>query len=338
MLLLLGTAYVLLASPTPSPTILPSPTASPPASTPPPPPTPVVYADPLCGRPLPQPGLIRPLGVKITNEPAARPQSGLSQACIVYEHLTEGDVTRFFALFITDEPLEVGPVRSARLVDLDLVAEFNAIFVHWGGGPPVMAAIQEAGFPNIDGYWDSSAFQRVSRRPAPSNVYSTIPVLRQYASQRDWNKTAEIQPLPHQDAPPQGERVTLITIPYRSGFDVEYRYDESRRTYSRFIHDTPHKDANGEQQIEVANVVVQYVPHRETDFRDAYGAATIDIDLVGEGRAQVFRDGVLVPGRWVRPSLGEKTRFLDQAGRPIPFKPGNIWIQLVPISMEAKTG
>src|SRR5699024_9452925 len=52
--------------------------------------------------------------VMVNNHPKARPQSGLSKADIVFEVLAEGKITRFLALFQSEKPDMVGPVRSAR--------------------------------------------------------------------------------------------------------------------------------------------------------------------------------------------------------------------------------
>lgn len=154
----------------PSPPSSPSPPAAGSPS-----PTPAGPTGALTGQPLPDPGAVRRpvLAVKVENSPAARPQSGLEAADIVFEEVVEGGATRFIALFHSRAPKEIGPVRSARLVDAEVLPAFTPLFAFSGGRPDVLSALRRADLPLI--VEGAPAYRRVDFRPSPHNLYASAP-------------------------------------------------------------------------------------------------------------------------------------------------------------------
>jgi hypothetical protein len=130
---------------------------------------------------------------------------------------------------------------------------------------------------------------------------------------------------------------TDIAIPYPSstGSNVEYRYDETAGQYLRWLGDEAHTDGNTGVQLALDNVIVQYVPHQDTDIvEDSLGSTSIRLNLFGGDRAIIFRDGLAFEGTWQSSSRGDTPRFLDQNGVEIPLKPGKTWISIVPARYE----
>ncbi|MDP2727555.1 MAG: DUF3048 domain-containing protein [Dehalococcoidia bacterium] len=285
----------------------------------------------LCGKPLEDPSLarLRPVAVKIDNAPGGRPQTGLDQACVVYEHLAEGGITRFTAIYQTEET-EVGPVRSARRVDLHIVPQYQAFFAHVGGAPAEMAYIKMYKLLDVDQFFHSEAYYYVRQRSAPYNVYSSVSRIRDMGEALGYGREAKLEGFPLGDTPQGGNPATDILIPYPPPSRAEFRYDPETGDYVRFTDGRPHLDAPSGQAVRTKNIIVQRVPSWIVSYtEDAGGAPSLDFDLVGEGQATVFRDGLAFEGKWVRSSLEGWTRFYDEAGQPIPLAPGKIWISLV---------
>lgn len=335
-------------TPVPIPIPIPTPTTrpSPPTPSPTPPPSNALSAQPsevvcpLCGKPANEDFQfnLRPIAVKVDNAPPARPQSGLSQACIVYEYLAEGGITRLIALYHREAAdTVIGPVRSTRMVDIDLIPQYQAIFGFVGSSPRVARALARSGIHDLDEFKNRGAYYRTSSREAPYSTYTSIHRLQQAAVARDWDKPVYVESnVFSPNPPPAALTAAAIAIPYPHS-SVEYRYDSERGSYLRFLAREPHIDANEGRQIEVTNVVVQYVRQWATDFvEDAGGAPSLQIEVIGEGKAEVFRDGVAISGRWVQRSPSQRTQYLDEMGKPIPLKPGSTWISLVPTDMEVK--
>ncbi len=113
-------------------------------------------------------------GIMIENSPDARPQSGLKDAGIVFEAIAEGGITRFLALYQESQPDYIGPVRSVRPYYLDFLMPFDAPIAHVGGAPQALSDIRSLGVKDLDQFANSGAYQRITTRYAPHNVYTSI--------------------------------------------------------------------------------------------------------------------------------------------------------------------
>ncbi len=286
---------------------------------------------PLTG--LPAPGGEIPdrpaLAVKVENLPEARPQAGLNAADVVFEELVEGGITRFVAVYQCSDAPRVGPVRSARTADPDILAQLGRpILAYSGGAPNVVRVVEEADLIPIDETRGGDAFERDPSRPAPHNLYGSTKALYRVA------KAREGAPEPiftyAEELEVRSRRVSRVHLPFSSLYaDVWWSWDRRLHAWVRAHGDEPHVDEAGEP-ISAANVVVQVVevvigPH---------GGITPHLELTGSGRAYVLRDGRVIVGRWERPSLREPTRFLAKDGTEIPLAPGRTWVELLPSSAE----
>lgn len=289
---------------------------------------------PLTGLPAPE-GVIpdRPaLAIKVENYPDARPQAGLNDADVVFEELVEGGITRFVAVYHCADAPRVGPVRSARTADPDILAQLGRpILAYSGGAPNVVRVVNEADLVPIDETRGGDAFERDPSRPAPHNLYASTKALYRVA------RSHEPAPEPiftyAEELEIRSRRVSRVHLPFSSTYaDVWWSWSRREHAWVRAHGDEPHLDEDGEP-ISAANVVVQLVevvigPH---------GGITPHLELTGSGRAYVLRDGRLVVGRWERPSLREPTRFLTKDGTEIPLAPGRTWVELLPSSVEIGT-
>lgn len=284
------------------------------------------------------------LVVKVDNTRSARPQVGLHKADMVIEVLVEGGVARLLAFFHSSMPAEVGPVRSAREVDPKLVTPFGALMSYSGGQNSVVAELRQTtgdvGHPTMG----SAAYFRDPARPGTYDLMlRTSDVL---------GLEAPIAPggnwLSFGEAPGKDDHVSLalsVSLAQSSAHTVSYRYSGADDGYLRFIGDVPHvvlgpgetyqnrdnATPGANPQLVAANVVVVYVPVINTGRTDAAGSAVPDYDVVGEGTAVVFRDGVAIEGKWMRSSASEFFRFVDPDGQDIPLAAGTTWIQLTPL-------
>ena len=330
----------LAATDTPAPTAEPTPTA-----------VEVVLPDPLAlpagvspftGLAVDNPALLdrMPAAVKISNSPIARPQSGLSKADIVIEHLAEGDITRFTAIYHSQDAERIGSVRSARLLDLEIPVLFDAYLVYSGASGEVERQILSSDFGDrtLSDDRKEPGFYRldIPGRTYEHTLFTDSELLQQYAADKGWTTPPRYRGWQWSARPPRlAQRARTITIPYSAVYsDVTYRYDPALGTYERSILDEPHTDDLTGEQLAADNVVVLYVNHVPTLIvENALGYKSVQIQLWGQGRMQLFRNGTVQEGLWLRPNREDPLLFVDEAMQPLQLKPGNVWIQIVPLDM-----
>lgn len=273
----------------------------------------------------------RPLDIKIDNYPGSRPPSGIHLADVVFEHFAEGAITRFSAVFLCQDHEQVGPVRSARLIDVEHVVNmFDGVLVHYGAANRILPMINEAGFPDMDGYFGASGVFTVPGRVSPFNKYCDTQAVWAAVEENGWQKPAERPGFPFSESVESDVQADQITVVYAPQNQARWDFDAERGVYLRYAGDEPHVEESTGDQLTAANVVVVSGRHTETDIDEGYGSFSIRIDLLGEGSAVVCRDGLAVEGRWIRTGDMEMICLVDRAGNSIPFTPGNVWIQVVP--------
>lgn len=275
---------------------------------------------PLTGRPGPR--LDRPaLVVKIDNHPEARPQAGLGVADIVYEEIVEG-ITRFFAVFHSTDAAPVGPIRSARTTDVDLLAMLSTPLFAWSGGNDgVVAAIRRADATDVGASRHPEyGYVRDPSRRSPHNLFSTTEALRAGtpAGQGDPAAVFTYRPGPLRGGTP----VAGVRIRMR-GTSVRWSWDAAAGVWVRTQDGTPHLDDSG-RAVRAENVVVQVTRYRPSpaDVRSPEAVT------VGTGDAWLFLDGRWIEGTWERPSPAAATVFRDGSGTEVGLTPGRTWVEL----------
>ena len=362
-----GCSSISLFSPTVTPTKTPKPitqlqSTATPTSTPTPVPTPTKIPTvealptlppnvcPLTGEKLSDPSVLerRPLAVKISNYPSAvRPHAGLNRANMVFEHLTEANLTRFTAIFLCQEAEKIGCIRSARLIDLEIPAMYKAVLIFSGVSPGLVPRFQNCDFSDRllspdPLFRDPDSDDIIYRVPAEGKAYENTlftdtETLWQAIERRGWNSRQDLSGLVFAEEPPDGgSPATHLSIVYHAKYaTAEYQYNPNRQTYLRSVVGKPHLDEITGEQLAARNIVVLYVNHVETDIiEDELGAHSIEIQLWGEGRAVILRDGQAYEVRWIRHQRPDMLRYVDGEGRPFPLKPGNTWVQVVPLHFE----
>jgi hypothetical protein len=279
---------------------------------------------PLTGLPAEE-GETAILAVKIDNTVTSRPQQGLEMADLVFDIPVEGGISRLLALFQSQVAEEVGPVRSVREVDPKLLAPFDAYVAHSGGNVGVIEQLREVATDIGHPVLGSAAYRRSPDRPAPYDLmFDTAAGLAAV----DDPPTPSLLGLSFGEVLP-GESAQTVEITSSIVHQVRYGFSAADGGYLRFHEAQPHLAESGEQVI-VTNVVVLVVDQLETGRFDSNGAPVPDFDVLGTGRAVVFRDGRALDGRWERGRPGDFFRLFTDSGGAIDLAPGTTWIHLVP--------
>jgi DUF3048 family protein len=272
-----------------------------------------------------------PMLIQVENLSDARPQSGLQDASIVYEYVTEGGISRFSAIYLSPPKGRVGPIRSARLVTISLAMIYGAIVVFSGGSTYIKGQIQSAGVPNFDENSAHGDLFRDSARAVPHNLYSDGSHLAHLASQanaapRSWSLWAQTSTTPASG----GRAVSEVKVPIAGTETPAFIYDASVGGWKRNEPDTgPFVDADTGKPVVVSTLIVQQVAIKPTsEVVDVNGATGVDHDIMGSGQAQVFTAGREFDATWTQGPTGPPS-FSDGAG-PVPIAPGLVWICLVP--------
>ncbi|MDQ0091362.1 hypothetical protein J2T12_004799 [Paenibacillus anaericanus] len=291
------------------------------------------YIAPLTGLPLEEPVVRRPIAVMINNAPAARPQSGLGGADIVYEVLAEGGVTRLIAIYQgKEEVTRIGPIRSIRPYMIDLGESYHGVLVHAGASNDAYAILQRQHKDDLDEISNAGAyFWRDKTRKAPHNLYSNLEKLMEGAAKR--NYAVEDTEVPsytfrEEDDPGQGNPTNKVEIKFLlDNYRVAYEYDPETKLYNRFVNGELHKDLDTGERITTTNVVIMGADHK---VLDDVGRLSVDLELGGE--ALLFQHGKVIEGSWIRKS-NDVIRFVKD-NIEVPFYPGTTFFNIVPNSPD----
>ncbi|MGW7507355.1 DUF3048 domain-containing protein [Streptomyces massasporeus] len=262
-----------------------------------------------------------PLVVKIDNAAPARPHTGVDAADVVYAEQVEGGLSRLMAVYATRLPKTVGPVRSARESDLELLRQFDRPTLAFSGAQKkLLPLIDKAPLRAETPGNAADAFFRDSGKPAPHNLY-----LRPERIVPEVPGKAALTTGFHYGAAPAGGTATASrTVRYpAAGFT--FTWSDSRDRWLVGMDGTPATTADGER-VAAATVVVQYVKVRESAFRDFLGNNTPYTETVGSGKATVLRDGRAWDVHWKREKAADGTTFTTGDGTPVNFAKGQVWV------------
>ncbi|WP_121750181.1 DUF3048 domain-containing protein [Streptomyces sp. E2N166] len=264
------------------------------------------------------------LAVKVDNVRAARPQTGLDAADVVYAEPVEGGLSRLMAIYATGLPEKVGPVRSARESDLELLRQFDRPTLAFSGAQSkLLPLIDKAPLRAEPPGEGSDAYVRDDDRPAPHNLYVRPGRLLPRAPGADALATG----FHYGEAPEGGRSVSSRTVRYPSA-SFGFSWSESGDRWLVSLDGTPARTADG-GRLAPATVVVQHVTVRESDFRDFRGSNSPYVESVGSGRAEVLRDGRSYDAAWKRGSAADGTSFTTEDGTALNFAEGQVWVVFV---------
>ncbi|MCB9007919.1 MAG: DUF3048 domain-containing protein [Ardenticatenaceae bacterium] len=302
--------------------------------------------NPLTGERMADPSVLerRPLAIKISNNPASytRPQHGIGQADIVFEHVTETNITRFTAIFYGQTPPDIGPIRSARLIDKELPAMYDAAIVMSGSHPRILQAIAESDIGDriyretTTGYYRKEDDPNI---PFEHTLYADPVGLWEAVEWGHDNRAPHFTTTMAFDTtpPPDGEPASYVELHYSTWSEVIWEYDAADGRYYRTVDGETFVDGNNDEQVSAANVIILYAPHqfdrsicvypREDGGCDLY---TTEIQIWGRGYAMLIRDGQKYDVTWLRQNRSDMFTFIDNEGNPVPLQVGNTWFQVVP--------
>lgn len=272
----------------------------------------------------------RPIAVMLANDAAARPLSGLSEADMVFEmQVVEDSITRLMAIFVCNNPAEIGSIRSARHDFIPLAMGTGAIYAHWGGSHFALEKLRAKITDNIDAMINPyEAFFRKLGISAPHNGFSSIGKLTNSAKKLGYKMENEFEGYAHEMSNVKNQKSKVdekIKINYAYPWNVEWEYDIEKNSYLRFRGGKAEIDKNNNQQVEAKNIIVMYAKSRPLEGQ--YN----DVDVEGEGEILVFRNGEEIKGRWEKNKNNPKSKlyFLDEQGQEIKFIPGQIWVEII---------
>ncbi|WP_333736338.1 DUF3048 domain-containing protein [Streptomyces sp. IBSBF 2806] len=261
------------------------------------------------------------LAVKIDNAPGARPQTGLDSADVVYAEQVEGGLSRLMAVYASRLPKAVGPVRSARESDLELLRQFERpVLAFSGAQSKLLPLIDRAPLDAVTPGKKSDAYFRGGERPAPHNLYLRPSRLLPAAPGKDALTTG----FRFGPAPSGGRAEASRTVRYpAAGFTFTWSASRARWLVSTDGRPTVATDG---QRLAPATVVVQYVRVRASRFHDFLGNNTPYTRTVGSGKAEVLRGGRAYDVNWKRAKAEDGTEFTAADGRPVAFAEGQVWV------------
>ena len=280
--------------------------------------TPLESADEIPNRPA--------LAVKIPNNPQALPQTGLNEADVVFEEIINDGITRFAAVFHSQGSDPVGPIRSGRAQDVDILSNLNSPLLAWSGGNPgVTRVINNSTLTSLSyvGGYGNSYYRRDGRGGAPHNLFSSTDTLWELAPD-EFAIPPQIFPymLPGEVA--EGDTASIIEIELDSIL-VRWDYDAASGRYLRSEYGEPHmSELTG--QVWADNVVVMLVEYRQSTI-DAKSPEAV---TVGGGQLLIFADGVVRQGVWQRSSNLDTWNFFTDTTLSVPLglSEGRTWVEL----------
>jgi hypothetical protein len=271
------------------------------------------------------------LAVKIDDTPPAHPQVGLSHADVVYIEQVEGGLTRLAAIFSTPEKLPnvVGPVRSARISDMDILAQYGHVaFAFSGAQTKLYPVINAANLENLGAEREpSSIYSRDKTRQAPTNLMLHPQLLLDKAKSES-KIVAQAKPMGWKfgSIPSGGKKIESVSVKWpASRYSATWSASENRWLLSYL--GAPDIDSDG-VQLGSPTLIIQKVTITPSEYHDKVGGVTPFSNTVGSGTAYLLRDGSVVPMYWNRSSAEVSTTWTLKNGSNANFATGQIWIAL----------
>ena len=316
------------SDPVPTPTVTVDPNVDADKNAAPEPAAPIVW--PLTGVPVDEVPERPAIAVKVENTAAARPQSGLEDADVVWETIVEFEVSRFIAVYNSKFPEEVGPVRSARPVDLRVVAPLNPLFVFSGAQKRMVTRIAQSDVQAMSHDAGIAGMSRSSARSAPHNVYANLKTIAKAADKK--HSSAPQQQFTFAADPAEatatvsGKDTKTINLNLSGAAKPSWTW--SKGAWKRSEGSAKAMNAKGDQ-LQAVNVVVVEVKQKDSGLDAQGGAMVPDNILVGKGKALVATGGKTIEATWVKKDKDAPLTLQTKDGEPLDLAPGNTWVELM---------
>lgn len=270
------------------------------------------------------------LVVKIDDTNAAHPQIGVESADVVYVEQVEGGLTRLAAIYTSKLPPLIGPIRSARISDIELLAQFGRVgFAYSGAQSKMRPVIAAANLENLSAERNPpSIYGKDPDRPGPVDMILKPDLLleRANANPKIRIETATASVFPFGDAP-KGETNTAVAKVKWPNAKYELRWDSTNEKWLIYFNEKPNMAANGEH-LYADTAIIQIVSITPSIYGDKFGEITPFSKTTGSGKAVMLRDGFSYQISWQRNLETDVTTWMSEDGGVANFKPGRTWIFL----------
>ena len=273
--------------------------------------------------------------MKLDNTPNAQPHAGLANADVVFVEEVEWGINRLAAVFSSNIPERIGPIRSARISDIDLIAQFgNPAFAFSGAQHKLWPLLEAAPFIDVSANKGGEGYSRDADRRAPYNYFGDGSVLLARADGQA-STSRDMGFVFGDEAPSGGVPAPKVKVewPYSK---MKLVFDPLSGMYDVWMDGDPAQAEEDDGGQQAATVVIQYVAQRDSGFGDRGGGSTPLIETVGSGTGLVLRDGQAWEVQWSRPDALSGTTYSLPDGSVMPFKPGQQWVLLVNKERPAK--
>lgn len=265
-----------------------------------------------------------PFMVIVENSKDARPQSGLSNADILYETLAEGGITRFLALYQQEYPENIGPVRSVRPYFINIAREYNVPFIHCGGSEDALNEISsDSSLMSLNEIKQGSYFWRSKSRSAPHNLYTSSKNILKYINDNDikfdYNKDLSFNDSYFNNLKDSASEVNIV---YNSSYKTSYKY--SNDIFTKYINNEKQIDKSNNKDLTFSNIVIQ-----KTTINTMDSKLHLDIKLLGSGDGYIFSHGKYIKVTWKRDSVNSRTIFYDSNNNEVPLSSGKTMWNIV---------
>ena len=273
------------------------------------------------------------LAVKIDDTPQAHPQIGLENADVIYIEQVEGGLTRLAAIFSNVIPRSIGPIRSARISDIDILAQYGHVgFAFSGAQKKMLPVLAAANLENIGAERNPpTIYSRDPSRSEPTNMFLDANALLQKTIETEKKNIGIVKSVGWQfgSAPTTAtlsKNILGVAIHWpASRYEVKWSSTEKR--WLIFYAGKPDLDGNG-KQLGSANFVIQIVPITDSIYHDKVGGITPFSNTVGTGTGYLLRDGKAFAIKWQRPVATAGTIWTLTDGSAAKFADGQVWIAL----------
>lgn len=306
----------------------------------------------LTGLPGPDDAQIQPIVVvKIENDPVVRPQTGLERADLVFEELVEGGMTRFAAVYQSDLPEEVGPVRSVRHVDVAIAEPMADAFVFSGGARRTMKFVQRK-IPTTISIINEGApgMYRKKGLYAPHNLFLNMNEMLDSIAAKNTASTGffvrpEIKPVaasPDASVSPSasptstalaGRSVSDVSVVFSRFAGPNWKWNATDKLWMRSEGVKPFLNKDG-AQFGTNNLVIIEVREIDAGYKGQNGGYVPRTVLTGSGRAWVLSDGKAIEVAWNKPFVDAQMEMTDLDGNPFTMPTGRTWVELLPVSVQ----
>ncbi len=307
--------------------------------------------NPLTGQKVADASLLdrRPMAIKISNDPRPmRPQWGLSLADLVYEYYTEWGKTRFIGLFYGEDAEQVGPIRSARFFDENIVRMYKAALAYVGADDRVLKQFLKSDFTKrLVSEWPAGCppICRIDTKMWNHAVTNTRRFSNFISRNGIGNDKQDLRGMAFaSQTPAGGNDAFVISLRYSPYTYSQWIYDFIKQDYIRLQDFQDDDKGQGEtyevmndrltgEVVSVQNVVVIYVPYTYVVKKE--DVEVVDMDLSESGKAQLYRDGKMYDVHWQRKNKETLLTLIDDYGNPFPFKPGKTWFEVIGVTSQA---